>query len=218
MPDFSLDEIYDDWEPDDLPVVWTAEEIADDIEDLFDENRERVFRAKVKAWSAKHWIQWEDTALRVGREARAYLHADDLGPAVVWAATAAEVIFRELTLRPIFVGFFLGEDWAEKTTSHMLRGRWLRKESRDIAKAVLKTLADLDVETFEHAGHAVWREIPELLDLRNAIVHEGAVPTTDDAEKAVNVVAGLYASVVPKMRELCGVLEIPGYVAAELRD
>jgi hypothetical protein len=162
-------------------------------------------------------MQPEDTALRIGREARSYLTDGDFGPAVVWSATCAEIVLRDLTLKPIFVGLFLGESWAGRAVDFMLRGRWLSKESRDIARAVLKTVVDLDVETFEHAGHVIWTEIPSLLDLRNAIVHRGETATQSDAEKAVNVVAGLYASVVPKVRELCGVLDIPGYVPAEDR-
>lgn len=200
----------------DGPSVWSEDEIEAQIEEIFDQHREGVFRAKVKAWGAANWVEAEELGVERGREARRYLEAGEFGPAVVWAGTCTEIIFRDLMLRPIMVGLFLGDAWAEKATSFMLRHRWLSKDARLMVHGFLKSMISFDVAEATWPSGAgpevrLWDEIPKLLALRNRVVHEGYSPTPEEAKLAVNAIAGFYAVLLPRLRELCGISEIPGY-------
>ncbi len=74
MPDLTDldDDRYYDSLHDDAEEEWFRARIADNIEEVFDEHFEAIFRSNVAEWSAKRWPQAEATAYRVGREARAF--------------------------------------------------------------------------------------------------------------------------------------------------
>jgi hypothetical protein len=212
-PEYDPDDRY--WDELDASYQWLDDEIRRAIREDFDEYRREHFRARVADWSASRFPAAEAIVLRVGKESRAHLVEGHDGPALVWAATAIELILRELALKPIFVGLFLGDQWADRAVVAMLRGRWLRDDVRKVARDVLQAVAELDVEQFEFNGHRVWRDYPSVLEARHKIVHEGAMACRADAERAVDIAAGLYMLVVPHLRELCGVTEVAGYAPPE---
>jgi hypothetical protein len=192
---------------------WFQEQLAYQLEEIFDGNFEAIFQAKVASWSRKRWPQAEATAFRVGREARQLATAGSYGPAVVWSATCVEIIFRDLTLKPIFVGLFLGGEWADQALDMMLGNRWVGPNTRKIAERVLREIAGVDVAALETKGLRPWGEIEKLLRTRNRIVHRGDEVTREDATWAVDVAAALYGSLVPKLRELCGLEASESYRA-----
>ena len=179
--------------------------IANQIEEIFDANQRKIFRRKVEAWSREHWVPAQKAALRVGREARELQNAGYHAQAVVCSATCAELILRELTLKPIFVGLFLGETRADEALKLMLHNRALRPETLKIAVAALKTVVGFDVDEI-----ASWRKIPIFVSQRHNIVHAGAEATAADAQTAVDAVAELYATLLPAMRDICGIPRLRG--------
>jgi hypothetical protein len=213
-PAMSDDKWNDTW---DIEGDWFSEQVAANIGEIHDENLEAIFRMKVEAWAGEHWIPAEDTAHRVGTEARAFVSSGKHAAAVVWAATCAEIIFRDLTLRPIFVGLFLGQEWPDAAVKFLIGRRWLAYETRQIARNALDTVARVKVEEMTWKTYNVWDEIRPLVELRNAIVHEGAQAGADNAQHGVDVVAGLYARLLPVMRELCGMNARFDYVPPESR-
>jgi hypothetical protein len=217
MPDLNDldDDRYYDYLQDEAEEEWFRERVADSIEEVFDENFEAIFRAKVADWGAERWPQAEKTAYRVGREARAFADDGLHAPAVVWAATCVEIIFRDLTLKPIFTGLFLGGAWANEALEAMLRNRWVRDDTRAIAKNVLLAIAGLDVETLEVSGVRPWNEIQTLLRKRNRVVHHGEEATKAEAMRAVDVAAALYGALLPPLRDLCGLTGREGDRAPE---
>jgi hypothetical protein len=212
-------ERYHDWEPDD--DYFEAEEesfqarVAERIEEVFDDNFKAIFRSKVADWSAARWPIAEQAAYRVGREARAFAENGHDAAAVVWAATCVEIIFRDLTLKPVFTGLFLGGAWADEALEAMLRNRWVRDDTRAIAKNALHAVAGIEVEGLEVAGTRPWNEIQALLRKRNRIAHHGEEATEQEAGWAVDVAAALYGSLLPPLRELCGLMEREDYRAPE---
>jgi hypothetical protein len=172
-----------------------------------------MFRHRISSWSEERWPPAEQTAYRVGTEGRAFQVGGHSAPAVVWSATCIEIILRELTLKPIFVGLFLGGPWADGALQVMLGRRWVMKETRKVAKDALLAVVGLNVEELEVAGVKPWNEITSLLDQRNRIVHHGATASPDDARRAVDVSAALYAALLPPLRDLCGLTSIAGYSA-----
>lgn len=190
-------------------------DVVERIDEVFDEHFEKIFRSQVKSWSAKHWPPAEATAHRVGREARTFANMGLNAPAVVWSATCVEIILRDLTLSPIFVGLFLGEQWADAALKVMLGNRWTRPETRAMARHVLHTIAGIDVDALEARAIRPWGEVDNLLKIRNRVVHGGSEVSDEMAPWAVDVAAALYATVLPPLRELCGLTGNAEYRAPE---
>ncbi|HTB49912.1 MAG TPA: hypothetical protein VK701_02970 [Solirubrobacteraceae bacterium] len=190
-------------------------EVVERIDEVFDEHFEAIFRSQVESWSAKHWPPAETTAHRVGREARAFTNEGLYAPAVVWSATCVEIILRDLTLSPIFVGLFLGEQWADAALKIMLGNRWTRRETRAMARHVLHAIVGIDVDALEARAIRPWGEIDNLLTIRNQVVHSGSEVSSEMATWAVDVAAALYATLLPPLRKLCGLTEEAGYRAPE---
>jgi hypothetical protein len=204
-----MDEIYDER---------FQTEVVERIDEVFDENFKAIFRSKVEGWSARRWPPAEATAHRVGREARTFAHDGLHAPAVVWSATCVEIILRDLTLTPIFVGLFLGERWADTALKVMLGNRWTRNETRAMARDVLHAIAGIDVDALEVGAVRPWGEIDNLLMIRNRVVHSGEEVSDERATWAVNVAAALYATLLPPLRELCGLTENAEYQAPDRGD
>jgi hypothetical protein len=196
------------WDDEGFPTDWATEVWAGfgpgELEQFFDTHRREVFRAKVRAWGDDHWPTAESRALRVGRQAHELLAAGYAAPAVVSSSTCVELILRELTIKPIFVGLFLGDVWIDGALEALLRGRSLNRDTRSIAARALKTIVDVDVEQIP-----AWKEIEGVIKRRNEIVHAGAEATPGEGRRAVSVVDGLQATLLPAMRELCGIGPLP---------
>jgi hypothetical protein len=201
-----IDEIYDER---------FQTDVVDRIDEVFDEHFKAIFRSKVASWSAEHWPAAERTAHRVGREARAFANARLHAPAVVWSATCVEIILRDLTLSPVFVGLFLGEQWADTALRVMLGNRWTRPETRAMARSVLYAIAEVDVNALQVGSIHPWTEIDKLLATRNRVVHRGDEVSDQTATWAVDVAAALYATLLPPLRELCGLTENTEYRAPD---
>jgi hypothetical protein len=187
------------------------EQLAYRLEEVFDGNFEAIFQSKVASWSRERWPQAEARAYRVGQEARQFARDGSHGPAVVWSATCVEIVFRDLTLKPIFVGLFLGGEWADWALDRMLGNRWVRPDTRRLAETILREIAGLDVTRLAVNGLRPWSEIDKLLRTRNAIVHRGDDVTHKEAMWAVDVAAALYGSLLPPLRELCGLTRSSTY-------
>jgi hypothetical protein len=190
-------------------------EVVERIDEVFDEHFKAIFRSKVEDWSAKRWPPAEATAHRIGREARTFANEGLHAPAVVWAATCVEIILRDLTLSPIFVGLFLGEQWADTALKVMLGNRWTRNETRAMARHVLHAIAGIDVDALEVEAIRPWGEIDNLLTIRNEVVHGGKEISDERATWAVNVATALYGTLLPPLRELCGLTENTRYQAPD---
>ncbi len=201
-----MDEIYDER---------FQADVVERIDEVFDEHFKAIFRAKVASWSAERWPPAEATAHRVGREARAFAKAGLYAPAVVWSATCVEIMLRDLTLSPIFVGLFLGEQWADTALTVMLGNRWTRPETRTMAKSVLYAIAEVDVDELAFGPVCPWHEIDKLLTTRNRVVHRGEEVSDETATWAVDVAAALYATLLPPLRELCGLAKNAEYRAPD---
>ena len=205
------DTYWDDYMQEQAEEAWFQERVEANIKDLFDEHFRTIFRANIAVWSEKNWPSAEVVAHRVGTEARAHARDGLHGPAVVWSATCVEIIFRDLTLKPVFTGLFLGGAWADVALDAMLRNRWVGDSTRRIAKDALLAVAELDVDALEANGVRPWNEIKPLLHKRNRIAHIGEAASGQEAAHAVEVAAALYASLLPLLRDLCGLRDLPGY-------
>jgi hypothetical protein len=205
------DDHWADYEQERAEEAWFQERVEANIEDLFDEHFRSIFRSNVAAWSEEHWPPAEVVAHRVGTEARVLARDGLHGPAVVWSATCVEIIFRDLTLKPVFTGLFLGGAWADVALEAMLRNRWVGDSTRQIAKDALLAVAELDVDALEANGVRPWNEVKPLLQKRNRIAHGGEAASSRDAAHAVDVAAALYASLLPPLRDLCGLNAFPRY-------
>ncbi len=119
-------------------------------------------------------------------EARKLAAADHGGPALVLAATAAELLIRFLILRPLVQGAFLSEEWASVLTRRVVGGR--SAEDRELLPAVARAQGlNLDAVTLAD-GSPMWSVVAsELWPKRNAVVHAGVVVTAAEALRAIEV-------------------------------
>ena len=191
------------------------ERVSDEISELADSHFKEIFRSRVALWSEKLWPDSERVAFRVGTEGRAFARDGLYAPAVVWSATCIEIVVREMIIKPVFVGLFIGGDWVESAVGRHGRQQVGRRKTHSFFLGRSLAVAQLDVTTLEIAGTRVWGEIPGVLAKRNRIVHRGEEATEPEAKTAVDVAAGLYGGVLPTMRDLCGLNGVTGYSPPE---
>lgn len=111
---------------DEGPPPWDTDEVVANIDEILDANRQAIFRETIKGWAREddHWGVAAERAHRVAGEARDFLEAGQHAATMVWAATWAELIERDLTLRPIFAGLVKADPLAMETIRELVGRRW----------------------------------------------------------------------------------------------
>lgn len=122
-------------------------------------------------------------------EAEALRKAGFHGPAIVSAYSAIELTLGLVVIRPFVLAGFLTDDLAAVFADQILRapGREHRRMVGRIAELIGVDLSAMRLPD----GTATWAYVTGPLPiLRNKVVHQGAVATAEDADRAIQAAAG----------------------------
>lgn len=136
---------------------------------------------------ATHGDAVDERVQRLLDDARELFAADHFGPALTYAATAAELIVRFLLLRPLIQSAFLSDEWAEILTKRIEQGR--SADDRELLPAVARRW-DIDLLAVELAdGSTVWElVVREMWPTRNRHIHAGEPVPAYAAARAIEAI------------------------------
>lgn len=141
-------------------------------------------------------------AIQEGRRLQANNHSS---AAVVFFVSAIELLLKATLLKPVVHGLVHSEGLAEVIVEQALGQAGFDRYTKLLAK-LFKELAGLDITTVarEKRFLPLLTECTAQQELRNTIIHRGESATTDQAESARLIAAGVYDLVVVPMIECLG--------------
>jgi hypothetical protein len=149
----------------------------DDYDDgaVFSEDRKESLRAAAREYLGTHGDTVDARVVRCLGEAAALLESGHTGPALSVTATGIELMIRFMVLRPLLIGVFLFDEWADILVDRVIKVRVEedRKFLPDVLRRVEIEIGDLRTST----GVAVWDFLqshfwPE----RDRFIHRGDFP------------------------------------------
>ncbi len=115
-----------------------------------------------------------------------YLEAKALQPthstaALVPFTTAAEVGLKSVLLKPVIYGL-VHNNAVAGLVAELVMGHMGYKRFEDILGKILKIYGEIELGQFRIEGHAktLWKELSQLQDARNAVVHRGQPAKPED--------------------------------------
>lgn len=140
-------------------------------------------------------------AVEAIQEAKALLAAERYAPALVFSASAFELLLKATLLRPVVYGLVHHDALAELVVQRVVGrqtdiGRYeglLARLFEELAKINLRAICREGVTT------PLMKEATELQGLRDRILHQGVHCTREEAERAFQVAVSIYDNIVVPM-------------------
>jgi hypothetical protein len=125
------------------------------------------------------------------------------GAALVRAAAGIEITIRFFLAKPLVLGAFLSDEWAEALTKRLLGAR--TAEDRELLPAILRNWG-IDLTTLHLSdGSQMWEAVVTgVWKHRNNYVHAAATITDEDASVAIDCLEQLLSQVVAPMANELG--------------
>lgn len=163
-------------------------------EQLVDEGLEDHTKRKARDFLGEFGDSVQERVDRCLSTAEELISLGHASAALIRAITASELTIRWLVLRPLFAGAFLADYWAE-----LLQTRIFRRSSSDDRKLFFKLMQTIGFNVDQmksNDGKQLWQTFTQVVDVRNAVVHEGADASMEDARSAIAVARQLGESIV----------------------
>jgi hypothetical protein len=164
-------------------------------EQLYNENINLFVTSRFQAYYLTHpmVIQAPLDALNEARK----LALNHPSAAMVFAYAATEVCFKAALLKPIFYGLVHTESSAE-----LLMELAIAPRQEGLVKTMVKILAKhggVNLQSFKRSGSAqtLWKEMKDLGERRNAIVHCCESASHTEAEQAIEVAEAMIETIFP---------------------
>lgn len=158
----------------------------------------REFKSDIYVFALKRASPHVDRVREVLDEARK-VEAVSPSAACLFAACAAELIYRKLLLEPLVSGVI-----SNPTATALIAGAIVgEKMHRDLVAKLVKA-AGIDLKTHKRAGSAehMLHETQLIAAKRNKIIHEGELATLKDAERALGfadeLLDGVFCAILAK--------------------
>lgn len=139
------------------------------------------------------------------QEAKALLAASRHSPALVFSASAFELLLKATLLRPVVFGLVHHNALAEIIVQRVVGRQTDIGRYEGLLSRLFDSLARIDLSSIirEGATSTLMKEAKDLQSLRDTILHQGAQCSPADAEKAFLVAVAIYEKiVVPMLRAL----------------
>ena len=172
------------------------------LEEWFNERLTSQAREPVFAYLARHGDAVQERVDLCLSEAQRLLSAGYAGAALVRSAAGIEIAVKFFISKPLVLGAFLSDDWAEALTDRLIGGRSVN--TRELLPAILRNWS-IDVTTLVLSnGSQLWETIVAAVwDNRNGYVHAGATISDRDAAISIECLEKLLSHVVaPVARNL----------------
>ncbi len=121
-------------------------------------------------------------------------------PALIFYVIAVELLLRTTLLRPVVYGLIHNEALAEIILKRIIIQTGFTRYKELLAK-IIDELAGFDVKQISRDGakSELLVECSELQDIRNKIIHQGAICTEKEAEKGKLVSTAVFEKIVRPM-------------------
>lgn len=140
-------------------------------------------------------------AVEAIQESKALLAAERHSPALVFAASAFELLLKATLLSPVVYGLVHHDALAELIVQKVVGRQTNIDRYESLLARLFETLADINLATICRSGSTtpLMKEAKELQGLRDRILHLGVRCTRQDANKAFHVAAAIYTEIVCPM-------------------
>jgi hypothetical protein len=186
-----------------IGAQWAQDHADELFKEHYDEAVSEFTSERLKSYYLKH----PDLA---GQAREALLYAQSLMPhfpqaALVFAVTAAELVWKKVLLEPIVFGLVHTEGLAtfvtELTTTHTGMDRF-----KKLLTAILTEFGGVDLMEYKRldSSKTLWQEIGEIQKARNDLVHEGRNAPNSTPDLAIAVAARLLNDIFPQVMTKLG--------------
>lgn len=135
------------------------------------------------------------------QESKILLAAERNSPALVFSASAYELLLKATLLRPVVYGLVHHDALAELIVQKVVGRQTNIDRYESLLARLFETLANINISTIHRSGSTVplMQEAKELQGLRDKILHQGVSCTRADAERALSVAIAIYEEIVSPM-------------------
>ena len=172
------------------------------MSDWFEDQLQSQAHGQVFAFLAKYGDAVQDRVDTCAAEAASLLAAGFPGASLVRSAAGIEVTVRFFLARPLVLGAFRSDEWANTLTKRLLNNRTV--EDRELLPGILRNWS-VDLTALRLSdGSQLWETIlRKVWVCRNNYVHAAATLTDDQASTALECLDRLLSDVVePVARQL----------------
>lgn len=140
-------------------------------------------------------------AVEAIQEAKALLAASRYSPALVFSASAFELLLKATLLRPVVYGLVHHDALAEILVQRVVGRQTDIGRYEGLLSRLFDQLAKIDLSAISREGvtTTLMKEAKELQSLRDQILHQGAHCSQQEAEKAFLVAVAIYEMIVVPM-------------------
>ena len=140
-------------------------------------------------------------AVEAIQEAKALLEASRYSPALVFSASAFELLLKATLLRPVVYGLVHHDALAELLVQRVVGRQTDIGRYEGLLSRLFDSLARMDLSAISREGATttLMKEAKELQSLRDQILHKGAHCSPREAEKAFLVAVSIYEQIVVPM-------------------
>ncbi len=146
-------------------------------------------------------------AVEAIREAKTLLAASRYSPALVFSASAFELLLKATLLRPVVYGLVHHDALAEIIVQRVVGRQTDIARYEGLLSQLFNSLARIDLSAISRDGatKALMTEARELQNLRDKILHQGVHCSPPEAKRAFSVAVAIYEMiVVPMISALTG--------------
>ena len=119
--------------------------------------------------------------------------------AVIFYASAVELLLKATVLRPVMAGLIHNDKLADVVVKHTLTGTGYARYSQ-LLSGIFDELASINLQTISREGQKpLLEECTDLRRLRNDVIHEGTTRTVADADFGNAVVNAVFNLLVNPM-------------------
>jgi hypothetical protein len=173
------------------------------MDEWFDDQLEAQSRQPVFAFLARFGDSIQERVDACINDATRLRAAGFPGAALERAAAGIEITIRFFLAKPLVLGAFLSDEWAEALTKRLIGPR--TAEDRGLLPAILRNWS-IDLMTLHLSdGSQMWEVVVKRVwDHRNNYVHAAATITDEEASVAIECLEQLLSQVVAPMAHELG--------------
>ena len=170
------------------------------VEEILEENKDEIIDKFVAARMESYYLNHpdlDDPAKSALQEARDLLDSSPTA-SLVFSRSATEIALRDVLLRPVVYGMVHDESAANVISELVLGNR----KFTALLFSILETHGvDLKNTNRPKSADNLWKEIEEVKELRNRILHYGEKATREDGETSLDLAEIIIEGVFPHLRK-----------------
>ena len=183
-----------------------------EAEAYYDEVHAQISKEAIENFTAERLRSFYDSAPTIAEkainslaESRRLLQTPHHTAAFIHAVIATEVIFLGVILKPIVIGSIHNDALAPLIVDLAIGNSGLRKFGKLLTK-VFHDVSGFDFMAYKRIGGTgtLWKEIDQVQDHRNGIMHRAEVATKAEAEQAINVAGAVIEELFPTFAKSLG--------------